>query len=45
MLYIAQQIPEEQLHVLRQYFTEVDQDGNGVLTHEELLKGSADLLH
>lgn len=39
MLYVAQQIPEKEVEDLRHVFTKIDENGNGVITREEMRKG------
>ena len=40
MLYVAQMIPEKEVENIRQVFTKMDGDGNGVVSREEFQKGS-----
>ena len=39
MLYVAQLIPEKEVENIRQVFTNMDNDGNGVISKEEFQKG------
>ena len=39
MTYIASRIPESQIKELRAAFTKIDKNGDGQLTHQELLEG------
>lgn len=39
MTYIASRIPESQITELRGAFTKFDKNGDGQLTHQELLEG------
>mgnify|MGYP006078384489 FL=1 len=39
LTYIASRIPESQIKELREAFTKFDKNGDGQLTHQELLEG------
>ena len=39
LTYIASRIPESQIKDLREAFTKFDKNGDGQLTHQELLEG------
>lgn len=39
LLYIASRIPESQIQDLRAAFTKFDKNGDGQLTHEEIIEG------
>lgn len=39
MLYVAQMIPEKEVENIRQVFTKMDENGNGVVSRDEFQKG------